>query len=126
MIQIGTRLKVLDNSGAKIVGCIHIITHYKSKYAKIGDLILVSIKKVRSKRRDPVKIAKGKIFKALIVHTRLFKKGNLLSNTSYFSNACILLTKQNKLVATRILCAVSRNFRYTKFLKILILTMGVI
>lgn len=126
MIQVGSYLKVVDNSGAKIVQCIHIITNYKSKYAKVGDLILVSIKKVRRNRRDPEKISKGKIFKSLILHTKSITQNKHGGTFSFLSNTCILMTKQNKLIATRILHAVIKNFRFTKFMKILILATGVL
>ena len=50
MIQKGTRLNVVDNSGAKIAYCIQNITHPSCRYAYLGDLLLVSIKKLRVKR----------------------------------------------------------------------------
>ena len=70
MIQVGSSLNIIDNSGAKIGSCIRVITKYKAQYAGIGDTILVSIKKVRKKRRDIVKMTKGKLFKALILLAR--------------------------------------------------------
>jgi len=45
MIQKGTYLKVIDNSGAKEICCIHVIGGYRQRYAKVGDLILASVKK---------------------------------------------------------------------------------
>jgi len=126
MIQVGSYLNVIDNSGAKTAYCIRIITCYKAKYAGIGDTILVSIKKVRKHRRDTTKMTKGKIFKALILRVKVNKK-NLVGNSYRFlENACILLTRQNKLVATRILGLITKDFRYTKFTRLLILSAGIV
>ena len=126
MIQIGSSLNIIDNSGAKIAQCIRVITRHKAQYAQIGDTILVSIKKVRKKRRDPLKMTKGKIYKALILRTKTrFKKMNG-NSYRFLENGAILMTKQNKLIATRILGLITREFRYTKFARLLILSAGTI
>ena len=125
MIQIGSSLNIIDNSGAKTGFCIRVITKYKAQYAGIGDTVLVSIKKVRRKRRDLTKMAKGKIFKALILRVKGTKKKNG-NSYKFLENAAILLTKQNKLVGTRILGLITKEFRYTKFTRLLILSAGVV
>ena len=51
MIQIGTTLNVIDNSGAKKAYCIKIIQGYKKRYARLGEIILVVIKTLRKRRR---------------------------------------------------------------------------
>ena len=56
MIQKGSRLNVVDNSGAKIAYCIQNVSHPGCRYAYIGDLLLLSIKKLRVKRRYASKI----------------------------------------------------------------------
>jgi len=63
MIQNGTYLNVQDNSGARSVMCIKVLKGYKSRYAYIGDLILVSIKKLRTKRRSLSKVKKVSFLK---------------------------------------------------------------
>lgn len=126
MIQIGSSLNIIDNSGAKTAYCIRIITKYKARYAGVGDTILVSIKRVRKNRRDTIKIAKGKIFKALILRVKVNTK-TLNGNTyKFLENAAILMTKQNKLIGTRILGLITKDFRYTKFTRLLILSAGVV
>lgn len=126
MIQIGSSLNIIDNSGAKTAYCIRVITGYKAKYAGIGDTVLVSIKKVRKNRRDPIKIAKGKLFKALILRVKVNTK-KLNGNTyKFLENSAILMTKQNKLIGTRILGIITKEFRYTKFARLLILSAGVV
>lgn len=126
MIQIGSSLNIIDNSGAKTGFCIRVITGHKAQYAGIGDTILVSIKKVRRKRRDLTKVTKGKIFKALILRVKVGTKKINGNSYKFLENAAILLTKQNKLVGTRILGLITKEFRYTKFTRLLILSAGVI
>jgi len=126
MIQVGTLLRVLDNSGAKIVSCIKVLSGYKRRYAKLGDQIIVSIKQLRSKRKAFSKVKKGEIYNALILKTKISKKYKYGDNISFFENAVVLLNKQNKLIGTRVFGAVHKHFRYTKYLKFLFLAMGLI
>ena len=127
MIQKGTYLNVQDNSGARLVQCIKISKGYKSRYSYIGDLILVSIKKLRTKRRLLSKVKKGQICKALIIRTKT--KFKLLNNgnfQSFTENSVVLLNKQNKLIGTRIFGLVPKKLRYTKFFRLISLSSGVI
>ena len=59
MIQRGTYLNVADNSGAKSVYCIHNLSKPRSRYAFLGDVVLVSVKKLRVRRRYASKVKKG-------------------------------------------------------------------
>ena len=70
MIQQQTILKVADNSGAKTVKCIKILGGYKKKYAKLGDIIIISVQKLRNKAKLTSKVKKGGIYKALIIRTK--------------------------------------------------------
>ena len=67
MIQSGTYLNTIDNSGAKEICCIKILKGYRQRTAGIGDVVVVSIKATRSKNS---KVRKGDVAKALIVHVR--------------------------------------------------------
>jgi large subunit ribosomal protein L14 len=126
MIQNHTYLNIIDNSGAKNVSCIKVINGYKRRYAKIGDLIMVSIKNLRLKRRSSSKVKKGELFKALIIRTKIKTDSFFGDHFLFLENAAILLNKQNKLVGTRIFGSVPKNFRRTKFLKICFLSLGLI
>ena len=126
MVQVGTLLRVLDNSGAKIVSCIKVLSGYRRRYAKLGDQIVVSIKHLRSKRRSFSKVKKGEIYRALIIKTKCLKRYKFGDNISFLQNAVVLLNKQNKLVGTRVFGAVHKHFRYTKHLKFLFLALGLI
>lgn len=126
MIQVGSFLNIIDNSGAKLAQCIRVITAHKAQYAKIGDTVLVSVKKVRKRRRDPLKMTKGKIFKALILRVKVVTKKVNGNSYKFLENAAILMSKQNKLVGTRVLGLITKEFRYTKFTRLLILSAGIV
>lgn len=126
MIQNGSYLKVVDNSGAKEVCCLKILSGSKKKYAFLKDIILVSIKQLRSKRRLNLKVAKGEMYKAILVRTKRDFNTKSGYKFNFFENSVILLTKQNKLLGTRIIGSISKEFRYTKFLKIASLSSGFI
>lgn len=125
MVQVGTLLTVTDNSGARKAQCIGIYNGFQRRYAGIGDIILVSIKRLRAKRRDVSKVKKGQIFKALIIRT---KSLYLSYNSTYHfnDNAIVLLNQKNKSLGTRIFGSIPQSLRYTKFLKITSLAFGTV
>jgi large subunit ribosomal protein L14 len=126
MIQVGTILNVIDNSGAKKVRCIKVPFGYKRRYAMLGDLIMVSVYSIRKKRKATSKTKKGEIHKALVVRT---KSGlNCLSGekVKFLENSVVLVGKQNRFIGTRILGSLPMYFRYTKFLRVLSIASGII
>lgn len=126
MIQKGTYLNVIDNSGAKKASCIHVLGGYRKRYGKTGDVVVVSIKSLRSKRREVSKIKKGDVVKALIVKTKVYRPSYSNEVVSFFENSVVLLNNQSKLIGTRIFGPVQKTFRYTKHLRILSLASGII
>ena len=118
MIQRQTYLMIMDNSGAKTVQCISILGGFKKKIARIGDIIVVSVKSLRVKNKSKVKIKKGEVFRALVVKTKNVKKKKDGTTLKFTVNSGVLLNKQNKPVATRILNSIPKEFRYHKFMKI--------
>lgn len=125
MIQLGTKLSVLDNSGARTVRCIRVFPGFKRRYANMGDIVLVSVIKLRSKRREFVKVKKGELYRALIVKVRVPIKDFSGDSFCYVGNsAVVLFNKQNKFLGTRILSSISYIFRYTKYLKIISVSYG--
>lgn len=116
MIQKETVLKVTDNSGAKLVKCIKILGGSNKKTAKIGDIILVSTKKLKdNNKKKALKLKKKEIFEALIVQTKNLKK----TNGFFFKvnkNSVVLLDKQKNPIGTRINGFLPKELRY-KFIK---------
>lgn len=114
MIHIQTKLKVIDNSGAKKVQAIKI---YQGKFGQIGDIIQISVKQVQTKLK--LKIAKGSMWKALIVRTKTNHKNVLNHYISFNENGVILLNNQNVPIASRILGPIPMHLRNQKHVKIL-------
>lgn len=126
MIQNGTHLNVVDNSGAKQVCCIKVLGGSQRRYASIGDVLVVSIKSLRRKRRATSKTKKGDVLKALIVRTKIGSKSFSGDNLSFLDNSVVLLNRQYKLIGTRIFGGLAKSFRYTKFIRVSSLSPGLI
>ena len=123
MIQIQTKLIINDNSGIKIGKCIKI---YKKKVGKIGDTILISATKLRLNQKKKIKIIKGDLFKALIIHTT-YPKINTIGNIIKFDkNSIIILNNQNQPLGTRIFGPITSEFRKKKIFKILSLASNIL
>jgi len=127
MIQIQTLLKVADNSGGKLVRCLKILKKgQKPRYGKIGDVIVVSVQQIRSKNKLTSKVKKGDVLFAAIVKTRAHLSRKFGISLSFAQNAVVLLNKQFKPIATRVLGLVPRELRNNKFAKIISLSSGTI
>jgi len=120
----GTSLNVIDNSGAKKCICIQVKTGYKQKYAYIGDVITVSIRRLRSKRKSLSKVKKGQVYKALVIKTKKVQKFFNGDINNFLENSIVLLNNKNKIVGTRVFGCLPKELRYTKYLKILSLCSG--
>jgi large subunit ribosomal protein L14 len=126
MIQQQTTLKVTDNSGAKTVKCIKVLNGFKRRFAVLGDTIIVSVKKLRSKARLSSKIKKGEVHKAVIIRTknRVKKKDGTII---YFnSNAVSLINKQGKPIASRIMGPIPKFLKKRRKIKFITLSSGFI
>lgn len=124
MIQSGSFLNVIDNSGAKKLFCIKILNSgYKQRYGRIGCVVLASVKKVKFSKN--IKVKKGELHKALIIKTNNITFSKSINYRRYFENAAILLNKKNKLLGTRIFDKIPKQLKYSKYLKILTLSAGI-
>ncbi|QXK91800.1 50S ribosomal protein L14 [Neoehrlichia mikurensis] len=96
MIQKNTLLDVADNSGARKVLCIGLLGGKKS--SSVGDVIVVSVKAINPRG----KVAKGKIYKAVIVRTKgpIRKFDGTIMRFS--SNAVVLINDQGDPMGTRV------------------------
>jgi large subunit ribosomal protein L14 len=126
MIQQQTILKVSDNSGAKTAKCIKVLGGFKKKYAKLGDIIVVSIQKLRNKSKNTSKVKKGEVYKALIIRTKTkyIKKDG--TQIWFDENSVTLLNKQDSPVGTRIIGPISKVLKKKQFQKILSISSGLI
>jgi len=126
MIQQQTILKVADNSGAKIVKCIKVLGGFKKRYAYLGDMIVVSIQKLRNKSKKTSKVSKGGVFRALVIRTktRCHKKDG--SSFMLDENSVILISKQGNPIGTRVLGPIPKTLKKKKFIKFVSLSIGLI
>jgi len=126
MIQQQTILKVSDNSGAKTVKCIKILGGFRKRYANLGDIIVVSVQRLRNKSKKTSKVLKGGVFWALVIRTKnQFKK----RDGSFFKlseNSVTLLNKQGNPIGTRILGPIPKILKKKKFMKFASLSVGLI
>lgn len=126
MIQPQTLLKIIDNSGAKTARCIKVLGGSRKRSASVGDLIVLSIRQVRSRGKSQTKVNKGEVFHAVVVQTK--KKINRYDGhkIKFDINAAVLLNKQGRPLATRILSPVSSELRTKQFMKVAILSSGLV
>ena len=114
MIQQLTMLKSADNTGAKRMQCIKVLGGYKKRYARIGDIITLSVKEARPHSM----VKKGEVLDAVVVRT---KKGVRRADGSvirFDSNAAVLLNAQKQPIGTRIFGPITRELR-KRFMKII-------
>jgi len=122
MIQTQSYLEVADNSGARRVMCIKVLGGSKRRYARVGDLIKVTVKEAIPRG----KVKKGQVMTAVVVRT---KKGVRRADGSlikFDDNAAVLLNAQDAPIGTRIFGPVTRELRGEKFMKIISLAPEVI
>ncbi|MBF0424693.1 MAG: 50S ribosomal protein L14 [Magnetococcales bacterium] len=114
MIQVQTVMDVADNSGAKKVQCIKVLGGSKRRYARIGDVIVVSIKSAMPRG----KVQKGEVARAVVVRTRKELGRPDGSYIRFDTNAAVLINAQGEPIGTRIFGPVTRELRSRNFMKI--------
>ncbi|PPI87871.1 50S ribosomal protein L14 [Candidatus Pantoea edessiphila] len=116
MIQEQTILSVADNSGARSVMCIKVLGGSHRRYAKIGDVIKITIKEAIPRG----KVKKGEVLKAVVVRSKKGVRRQDGSIIRFDSNACVILNNNNEQpVGTRIFGPVTHELRTEKFMKII-------
>ena len=123
MVQQFTRLKVADNSGARIIMCIRVLKGSQPRYGGVGDVIVASVKVATPNM--PIK--KGEIVRAVIVRTKQPIRRADGSTLKFDENACVVIDKETmEPSGTRIFGPVARELREGKFMKIVSLAPEVI
>ncbi|MFA6305368.1 MAG: 50S ribosomal protein L14 [Candidatus Gracilibacteria bacterium] len=122
MIQQETKLKVADNTGAKIAECIKVLGGTRKRYARVGDTIVVSIKEA-----NPKGIVKKKsVEKAVIIRqVKAFKRKDG-SAIRFDDNAVVIIDKEGQPKGTRLFGPVARELREKGFQKIISLATEVL
>jgi len=115
MIQQYTRLKVADNTGAREIMCINVLGGTRKKYAKVGDIIVASVKKAI----PGASAKKGEVVKAVVVRSAQQYRRLDGSHIRFDENAVVILTDKNNPKGTRIFGPVARELRDKNFTKII-------
>lgn len=114
MIQVETRLKVADNTGARELLCIRIRGGSHRRYARVGDTIVGTVKAAIPGGT----VKKGEVVQAVVVRTRkeLGRKDG--TYIAFDENAAVLIDQANNPRGTRIFGPVARELRDKNFMKI--------
>ncbi|MFP4055940.1 MAG: 50S ribosomal protein L14 [Candidatus Brocadiia bacterium] len=122
MIQMQTKLDVADNTGAKVVSCIKVLGGSKHRYANIGDIVVVSVKKAL----PGGSIKEGEVCRGVVVRSRSGLRRDDGSSVRFDRNAVVLIDSEQNPRGTRIFGAVARELRHKQFTKIISLAAEVV
>ena len=122
MIQLRSRLKVADNSGARVAECIRVLGGSSRRYARVGDIIVVAVKQVTP--GSPVQ--KGEMSRAVVVRQSQPLRRADGSIIRFDENACVLISDQRDPRGTRVFGPVARELREKEFMRIVSLAPEVI
>lgn len=118
MLQKQSKVQASDNSGMRLGTCIHIYGGFQRNYGYVGDNILLSIKNLRLVR----KVKKGELHKGLIIRTTKKTKVKDGISSKFKKNSVILLSKQMKVLSSRVFGPFSRGLRKKKIIRLLLLS----
>ncbi|MBN1307957.1 MAG: 50S ribosomal protein L14 [Chitinispirillaceae bacterium] len=114
MIQVQTQLVVADNSGAKKVECIRVLGGTRRRYARVGDIIVVTVKDAIPNAA----VKKGTVARAVIVRTSKEYGRKDGSYIRFSDNAAVIINETGEPRGTRIFGPVARELREKKFMRI--------
>jgi large subunit ribosomal protein L14 len=114
MIQVQTRLKVADNTGAKEIMCIRVMGTSNRKIASVGDIIKASVKQAAPNGA----VKKGEVVTAVVVRTKKAIGRDDGTYIAFDENAAVIIDEQKNPRGTRIFGPVARELRERNFMKI--------
>jgi large subunit ribosomal protein L14 len=115
MIQQESRLTICDNSGAKEVLCIRVLGGTRRRYARVGDIIVVTVKQASPNGN----VKKKSVARAVVVRTRNAIKRKDGSTIRFDDNAAVIIGEDKLPKATRIFGPVPRELRDMGYSKII-------
>ena len=122
MVQPQSRLKVADNTGAKVIGCIRVLGGSFRRSGNIGDVIIASVKSAI----PGGSVKKGDVIKAVIVRTSKGLQRPDGSSIKFDDNAAVIIDEQGQPKGTRIFGPIARELRDKGYMKIISLAPEVI
>ncbi len=115
MIQAETKLKVADNSGAKMIKCFKVLGGSRRRYARIGDVIVASVKQAEPRAN----VKKGEVVRAVIVRQKQAFGRKDGSYIRFDENAAVIIDAQNQPKGTRVFGPIARELRERGYAKII-------
>lgn len=115
MIQQESRLKVADNSGAKEILCIRVLGGTKRRYARVGDIIVASVKEANPSGN----VKKKSVVKAVVVRTTNQIRRRDGSTIRFDENAAVIIDDNKQPRATRVFGPIPRELREAGYAKII-------
>ncbi len=115
MIQQESRLSVTDNSGAKEILCIRVLGGTKRRYARVGDIIVASVKEANATGTTK----KKSVVKAVVVRTKNSIRRKDGSTIAFDDNAAVIINDDKTPKATRVFGPVPRELRDLGYAKII-------
>ena len=122
MVQVESRLKVADNSGARELLVIRVMGGSKVKTGNIGDVVVGTVKNATPNGT----VQKGKVVKAVVIRTTFGLRREDGSYIKFDDNACVLIRDDKSPIGTRIFGPVARELREKDFMKIVSLAKEVL
>jgi large subunit ribosomal protein L14 len=114
MIQVESNLIVADNSGAKKVRCIRVLGGTRRRYARVGDIIIVSVKDAAPNGA----VKKGSVVRAVVVRTAKEYGRKDGTYIRFSDNAAVIINETGEPKGSRIFGPVARELREKKFMRI--------
>ncbi len=114
MIQSETRLKIADNTGAKEILCIKVLGSSKRRYARVGDVIVASVKIATPNGT----VKKKEVVRAVVVRTVREVSRRDGSTVKFDENAAVIIDAAGQPRGTRIFGPVTRELREHGYMKI--------
>ena len=115
MIQQQTYLTVADNTGAKIAMCIRVLGGTSRRYARIGDVIIVTVKDAEPRGT----VRKKSVEHGVVVRMRSMTRRKDGSGIRFDDNACVIIQKDGLPKGTRVFGPVARELRGKGYQKII-------
>lgn len=122
MIQQESIVRIADNSGARRALCIRVLGGSRRRYARVGDVIVVTIKDATPHGN----VRKGQVVRAVVVRTAKESRRRDGSYIRFDENAAVIVNDAGEPTATRIFGPVARELREKRFMKIVSLAPEVI
>ncbi|MGI9559196.1 MAG: 50S ribosomal protein L14 [Thermodesulfobacteriota bacterium] len=122
MIQSSSYLDSADNTGAKRLYCIKVLGGSRRRFARLGDVVVVSIKEAMPNSR----VSKGDVCKAVVVRVRKESRRTDGTYVRFDNNAAVIIDDNREPIGTRVFGPIARELRFKGFMKIISLAPEVV